>query len=421
MFVLTGASGFVGSLLVPRLVQSCGERLILVSRDPGELQARNPAVTCSDYARLPMLDLRGAVFVHLAARNNDRPGTLAEYAAANVEHLLQTARIARGAGARRFINLCTTHALQPAAADLYGVTKAEGAKRLSEEWPEGAINLYIPAVYDARFRGRLRFLNALPRWSRTATIALLRQAKPVVSADVLADALLLLGQGDAAFPSESAAMLPLADPVPENGLYAFGKRCMDLSAAIAILLLLGWAMAIIALLIKADSPGPAIFAQRRVGRQGKLFTCFKFRTMRVGAREAATHEVASQWVTRVGGFLRRSKLDELPQIFNILRNEMSLVGPRPCLPLQVELIAERSSRGALDLKPGVTGLAQINDIDMREPRTLAMWDARYGAFRTLLLDVVILVRTVLGKGAGDRVLSTDGTNASDLRKEGPAT
>lgn len=420
MLVLTGASGFVGSLLIPRLAQSCGERLLLVSRNPGELHARYPAFACCDYARLRTLDLREAVFIHLAARNNDRPGTRAEYVEANVEHLLQTARMARGAGARRFINLCTTHALQPATTDFYGWTKAQGAQRLGDEWPEGAINLYIPTVYGARFQGRIRFVNALPRWSRTLAISLLRQAKPLLSADILADALLSLGQREADLSGESAAMLPLADPVPANGLYTFGKRCMDLSAAIAIVLLLGWAMAIIALLIKADSPGPAIFAQRRVGRHGKLFTCFKFRTMRVGVREAATHEVADQWVTRVGGLLRRSKLDELPQVFNILRNEMSLVGPRPCLPMQVELVAERSSRGALNLKPGVTGLAQINDIDMREPRTLAMWDARYTAFRTLMLDVSILARTVLGKGAGDRVASTEAANGSDIRKEDAA-
>jgi O-antigen biosynthesis protein WbqP len=105
----------------------------------------------------------------------------------------------------------------------------------------------------------------------------------------------------------------------------------------------------------------------------------------------------------VGAILRRTKFDELPQILNILRNEMSLVGPRPCLAAQETLIAERLQRGVLNLKPGITGLAQINDIDMSDPRYLAIWDARYGASRTLLLDVVILVRTILGKGSGDRI------------------
>jgi len=93
-------------------------------------------------------------------------------------------------------------------------------------------------------------------------------------------------------------------------------------------------------------------------------------------------------------------------VLNVLRNEMSLVGPRPCLPIQSELIAHRRARGVLRIKPGITGLAQIADIDMSDPARLAAWDARYRAFRTLAGDATILVRTVLGGGSGDRTVAS---------------
>ncbi len=115
----------------------------------------------------------------------------------------------------------------------------------------------------------------------------------------------------------------------------------------------------VAVAIRLESAGPALFRQQRVGRDGKTFTCYKFRTMRSGTVQAASHEVSASAVTRLGAVLRKLKIDELPQAINILRNEMSLIGPRPCLPAQTALIAERTRRGVLALKPGITGYAQV--------------------------------------------------------------
>lgn len=405
MLVLTGASGFVGSQLVPLLSHSQSAPLLLVSRDPVALRARHPGIDCCDYAELRDRDLSGAAVIHLAVRNNDRAGTAGDHEAVNIDHLLETARNARAAGAHTFVNLCTTHALHPRHGDLYGETKAVGAARLADEWPEGAVNVFLPAVYGSRFQGRLAVLGKVPRTLRPWALALLRQLKPVVSIETLAadfESRASGRRGSAGLQAGVGDSVYLADPVPERGLYAFAKRAVDLSAVFAICVLLGWLMVLVAIAIRLDSAGPAIFAQTRVGRHGKPFTCYKFRTMKTGTRQAATHEVGGHSVTRVGAFLRRSKLDELPQISNIARNEMSLVGPRPCLPVQRELIEARRMRGVLELKPGVTGLAQINDIDMSDPDELARWDARYTAFRTILLDITILLRTVLGKGSGDR-------------------
>ncbi|MBE0694890.1 MAG: sugar transferase [Aquamicrobium sp.] len=167
--------------------------------------------------------------------------------------------------------------------------------------------------------------------------------------------------------------------------------------------MLWWLLGLIWLLVRVQSPGPGIFAQTRVGRNGAEFTCYKFRTMKTGTAQAATNEVPMEAVTRVGRFLRRTKLDELPQIWNILRNEISLVGPRPCLPVQMQLVEARRRRGVLSLKPGITGLAQVNGIDMSDPERLARWDARYLALQSLALDARILLATAKGRGQGDRV------------------
>ena len=149
--------------------------------------------------------------------------------------------------------------------------------------------------------------------------------------------------------------------------------------------------------------GSPWFRQQRVGRGQRPFTLVKFRTMRVGTAQVATHLAQASAITPFGAFLRRSKLDELPQLWNVLWGEMSLVGPRPCLPSQTELIAERQRLGVFAVRPGITGLAQVQGIDMSTPQLLAETDARMLGTLGLGSYVRYIIQTVLGKGAGDRV------------------
>jgi O-antigen biosynthesis protein WbqP len=149
--------------------------------------------------------------------------------------------------------------------------------------------------------------------------------------------------------------------------------------------------------------GLPVFRQQRIGRHQKPFILVKFRTMRPDTASVATHLADATAVTKLGRFLRRTKLDELPQLWNVLKGEMSLVGPRPCLFNQTELIVERESRGVFDVRPGITGLAQISGIDMSTPRLLAETDARMITEISLRAYFKYIFKTVTGSGNGDRI------------------
>lgn len=181
------------------------------------------------------------------------------------------------------------------------------------------------------------------------------------------------------------------------------KRLFDVVASFCGLVILGWAILLLAWLIRRDTPGPGIFRQVRVGRNRVPFVCCKLRTMRIETAQAATHDTPASAVTRVGGILRRHKLDELPQLWNVLKGDMSLVGPRPCLPVQADVIAEREKCGVFAVRPGITGPAQISGVDMSEPERLAAVDGAYVTDQTFFGDLTIILRTVLGKGQGDHV------------------
>lgn len=149
--------------------------------------------------------------------------------------------------------------------------------------------------------------------------------------------------------------------------------------------------------------GSPVFRQVRVGRHQRPFTLVKFRTMKLDTASVATHLASSASITRFGHFLRKTKLDELPQLWNVLKGEMSLVGPRPGLFNQEELIEERAKRGVFDVRPGITGLAQVNEIDMSTPALLAETDQKMIQSLTVADYFKYIFMTVAGKGAGDRV------------------
>ncbi len=179
------------------------------------------------------------------------------------------------------------------------------------------------------------------------------------------------------------------------------KRTFDIIASLSAIFLLLPVMAIVVLVVRRSSPGPALFVQERVGKGERLFKCYKFRTMATGAPVAGSHKVSASWITPTGRWLRSTKLDELPQLFNVLRGDMSLVGPRPCLPNQHEVIRARRGRNVFSVRPGITGPAQLASIDMSAPDALADADQRYVELHGFLSDLKIVLATVAGRGSGD--------------------
>ncbi|MFB9265864.1 sugar transferase [Bradyrhizobium erythrophlei] len=185
------------------------------------------------------------------------------------------------------------------------------------------------------------------------------------------------------------------------------KRILDVAACSLVLMFLWPVLLVVAAAIRLESRGPAIFKQSRVGKDGREFTCYKFRTMFSGTGDIPTHEVSASAVTTLGGYLRRFKIDELPQLFNVLAGDMSLVGPRPCLPSQVELVQERRRLGVLAVRPGITGLAQVRGIDMSNSGRLAEVDAQYVRTQSFVGDLKLLWATLRGQGVGiDQVVRT---------------
>ncbi len=170
-------------------------------------------------------------------------------------------------------------------------------------------------------------------------------------------------------------------------------------------LILGGPVLLVIFAIGLFDTGSPIFRQERVGRYQKPFTLVKFRTMRPDTASVASHLADASAITPLGAFLRRTKLDELQQLWNVVKGEMSLVGPRPCLFNQTELIRERASCEVFNARPGITGLAQVNNIDMSTPRLLAETDARMLNELTVSAYFKYIFMTVGGKGSGDVVKS----------------
>ena len=176
-----------------------------------------------------------------------------------------------------------------------------------------------------------------------------------------------------------------------------GKRAIDVTLSLLGLILASWLYLLIMIAIEIDDPGPVFFSQKRVGIHKKYFQLYKFRSMKMSTpHDMPTHllENPEQYITRVGKFLRKTSLDEIPQLWNILRGDMSVIGPRPALYNQYDLIEARDKFRANDIRPGLTGLAQVNGRDELPIDVKARYDGEYAAHVTFWNDVKIFFRSI---------------------------
>lgn len=179
-------------------------------------------------------------------------------------------------------------------------------------------------------------------------------------------------------------------------------RLLDFCFSLVGLLIASPILVLLALIGFFDTGSP-IFRQERVGKNKKRFVLVKFRTMKKNTASVASHLASASSITKFGRFLRKTKLDELPQLWNVLKGEMSLVGPRPGLFNQEELTQAREAKSVFNVRPGITGLAQVNEIDMSTPELLAETDAKMIKDLSLKNYFQYIFMTVTGKGSGDRV------------------
>lgn len=392
--VITGASGYVGQALIP-LLRQAGCELLLVGRQKAVLQELFPGVLSSSYEQWQNLAEGYDAVVNLAVINNDHDAPWQTFEAINVDLPCSLAEQAAQCGIPKFVQVSSFHAMDPNNSSAYARSKRLATERLNRIHGISTTTLYLPLVWAAPWPQSLKALNRMPRPLATAVFRLLAALKPAVHVGRVATAVFQAVK-------TNAAEVTATDPIDDNAWYRAGTAIIDYGFAVTIVALFWWLLIGIAVWVKTSSPGPAIFAQQRIGRNGAHFTCYKFRTMKTGTKQAGTHEVAVSAVTPAGAILRRTKLDELPQVWNILKGELSLIGPRPGLPVQQELFEARQRVGVFAVKPGISGWAQIYDVDMSNPEKLAKWDSHYIAMRSLLLNIRIILATAFGRGQGDR-------------------
>lgn len=174
------------------------------------------------------------------------------------------------------------------------------------------------------------------------------------------------------------------------------KRAFDFTVSLLLIIILLPVFLVVSLIVLIDAGAPVIFRQYRVGKDNKLFYIYKFRTMRKNTRNAATAELtdSDKFITKSGRFLRKTSIDELPQLVNVLIGDMSFVGPRPLIPEEKEIRALRKEYGVYSVRPGITGLAQINGRDNLSIEEKALFDKEYIDKQSIWFDIKILFRTV---------------------------
>lgn len=384
--VISGASGSVGQSLMPLLLLA-GHSLLLISRSPDTLAHQFPECQVASYETWEAKAQGFDVFLHLAVLNNDASASPEEFFLVNRTLAAELAAAARLAGIPRFIYPSTVHALLPYSRSAYALSKIEGERSVRNAFGPHAEIPYLGLVWGGSYSGRLATLNRVPRFLARGLFAFFSALKPTTSVSLLKDYI------EDQTSTESSMPEILTDDKSQNWTYRLWQRSLDIFFVLGVALLLPLLLFLWLVVVTANGR-PGFFLQERIGRGGVPFRCAKFRTMQNGTRSVGTHLVDEKSVTPVGKFLRLLKIDELPQAVNVALGQMTLIGPRPSLPTQQEVIAARDLYGVVDYTPGLTGWAQVNGIDMSNPDKIAQYDAQYLGLQSVWLDVLIMKRTL---------------------------
>ena len=385
--LVTGASGYIGMPLVGILSKS-KYHVFVVGRNKQKLRQIFPSVKSFSYKELFSKKLEFDYVIHLAVANNDQKISSKDFYNANVKLLNNLLSFSKHSKVTRFYNLTSLHVFKN-KDNAYIKTKRKALALLEEVQDFSVYNIFIPAVYGDNVRGKLKTLSMCPKKIEAIALKLLSSLVPIIEKQNLCNQIVkLLGK------SKPEKNIYFYDDQNRNIIFKTVKIFIDISFSITVVVLFFWLLISISLLIKLSSKGTVLFIQDRVGEKGRIFKIYKFRTMKIGTVNVGTHRIDEKSITYFGKILRKTKLDELPQIVNIFLGQMSLIGPRPGLPTQKSLYRERKKRGVYSVKPGISGYSQINNIDMSAPTKIAEWDQRYLAMRSILFEFKLLLNTV---------------------------
>ena len=294
---------------------------------------------------------------------------------------------AKEIGIGQFIYASSVHTLDPLNTTSYAISKRSGEASVINEFGDGTTILNLGAVYGNRYSGKLSFLNRLPQWLTPPVQPLVLAFGPTTNVGLIAKFL------DNSAPGGRARHIILTDSKAENSYYQIWRHSLNtIFVAFAVFLLPVMVFAWLVIVVSDGMPG--IFKQERVGQHGLVFFCWKLRTMRRGTPNRGTHLVEEKSFLPFGRFLRAINMDEIPQALNIIRGEMTLIGPRPSLSSQEELVKKREVAGVLSLMPGLTGWAQVKGADMSQPDLVATLDEQYLHLQSIFLDLRVIIKTL---------------------------
>ena len=401
--IITGASGFVGRLITSEL-NKINIKILLVGRSLKKLKKIYPNNKVCEYNELIKFANDYDCLLHLATFNNKKQNDYKKARSENLNIFKQVYKIAKKYKLYIF-NFSSTHSLDLFCKTNYAESKREIEKYVENENYDRIQTLYLPLIYGRIMSGKLKIMNLLPKPISKLIFYFLSAFKPTINIDTIMLYILNYDFNSKDANSKNHQLNILSDNIDKNLFFSFFKRAFDLVFSVFIIIFLWWLFFLIWLLIRLETPGPGVIFQKRVGKNGKIFNCIKFRTMQSGVKQAPTHQMSLNDLTNFGRVLRKTKLDELPQIFNIIFNQMSLIGPRPCLDIQHKLISKREEFNILKIKPGITGYAQINKIDMSNTDIITQFDYVYLKTQSIILDCKIIIKTIFGAGNIDNIQS----------------
>ena len=384
--VVSGASSPLWASFVP-LLSETGHTLLLVLEDEYELDAIHSGTTVASCSNWESLAVGFDIFIRLGLSEAVESGSYRHSMSAKRQSdwIGSLALKARKLGMTRFLYFSTAESLLPGRDSLAGISNRPREQSAKAKLGGFMETIYVGRLHGSKGAGKLSVAESLSQ----RLFPLFSALKPTTSFNLVSRYLM------DPKPSRLLPFVVLTDRKSEIFGYRVWRAFIDSFFVIAVISLFpGLAIAWLAVVLEDGRPG--FFSQERVGLEGLVFRCIKLRTMRKGTVSKGTHRVDPQAITRVGQSLRRLKIDEFPQAWNILRKEMSLIGPRPCLLNQHDVVDARNVWGIFDVRPGLTGWAQANGVDMRDSEKLARYDAEYVGLQSVWFDFLILKKTLFG-------------------------